>query len=127
MQVSDILANDLSKIIHKSRLNTLTLLVESLFHAKFFSLTGLARSLVTNVQERSAIRRVDRFLGNEHIQKEKFSIYKLISKKIIRNSARPIIIVDWTLIPNQSYYVIRAAMVTSGRALTLYEEVHLLL
>jgi hypothetical protein len=124
MQVSAILTKYLSKIMHKSRLNTLIVLVESLFHAKFFSLTGLGRALITDAQERSAIRRVDRFIGNKLIQRERLSIYSAICQLIVGPSLNPIIIVDWSTIPNQSCHLLRAALVTTGRALTLYEEVH---
>jgi hypothetical protein len=110
--------------MRQSRLKTLSVLVESLFHAKFFSLTGLGRALITDAQERSAIRRVDRFLGNKALQKERLPIYAGICRLIVGASLRPLIIVDWSTIPNQSHNVLRAALVTSGRALTLYEAIH---
>lgn len=124
MQVAAILSKHLSKVMHKTRLITLSLLVESLFHAKFFSLTGLGRALKTETQERSAIRRVDRFIGNKLLQQDRLAIYCVICGLIVGSSQRPIIIVDWSTIPNQKANVLRAAMVTSGRGLTLYEEVH---
>ena len=124
MQVAAILSKHLSKVMHKTRLITLSLLVESLFHAKFFSLTGLGRALKTETQERSAIRRVDRFMGNKRVQQDRLAIYRVICQLIVGSSQRPIIIVDWSTIPNKKDNVLRAALVTSGRALTLYEEVH---
>ena len=124
MQVAAILSKHLSKAMHKTRLITLSLLVESLFHAKFFSLTGLGRALKTETQERSAIRRVDRFMGNKRLQQDRLSIYRVICQLLVGSSQRPIIIVDWSTIPNKKDNVLRAALVTSGRALTLYEEVH---
>lgn len=124
MQVAAILTKHVSKVMHKTRLITLSLLVESLFHAKFFSLTGLGRALKTETQERSAIRRVDRFMGNKRLQQDRLAIYRVICRLIVGSSQRPIIIVDWSTIPNKKDNVLRAALVTSGRALTLYEEVH---
>jgi hypothetical protein len=124
MQVAAILSKHLSKVMHKTRLITLSLLVESLFHAKFFNLTGLGRALKTETQERSAIRRVDRFFGNKRLQQDRLSIYRVICELMVGSSQRPIIIVDWSTIPNKKDNVLRAALVTSGRALTLYEEVH---
>ena len=50
-------------------------LVESIFHTKFFSLTGIGRALITDAQERSAIRRVDRFFANKRLQKDRLAIY----------------------------------------------------
>ncbi|MDP3559794.1 MAG: hypothetical protein Q8R79_05560 [Legionellaceae bacterium] len=75
MQVQAILSKHLSKVMHQKRLATLSLLVGSLFQAKIFNLTGLGRALKTSAQERSSIRRVDRFLGNKHVQKERLAIY----------------------------------------------------
>jgi hypothetical protein len=124
MQVEAILSKYLSEVMHKTRLATLSLLVGSLFQAKFFSLTGLGRALNTSAQERSAIRRVDRFLGNKRLQKERLTLYRTFCNQLIGSSKRPRIIVDWSTIPNQSTHVLRAALVTTGRALTLYEEVH---
>lgn len=124
MQVAAILSKHLSKVMHKTRLITLSLLVESLFHAKFFSLTGLGRALKTETQERSAIRRVDRFFGNKRLQEDRLAIYRVICRLMVGSSQRPIVIVDWSTIPNKKDNVLRAALVTSGRALTLYEEVH---
>ncbi len=110
--------------MHKTRLTTLSLLVGSLFYAKFFSLTGLGRALKTDAQERSAIRRVDRFLGNKRLQKDRLAIYTTICRLIIGAAKKPLIIVDWSQIPNKTDSLLRAALVTSGRALTLYEEIH---
>lgn len=124
MQVKAILSKHLSKVMHQKRLITLSMLVGSLYHAKFFSLTGLGRALKTPAQERSAIRRVDRFLGNKRLQKDRLKIYNIICNLIVGSSKRPLIIVDWSTIPNQTNHVLRAALATSGRALTLYEEVH---
>lgn len=124
MQVSAILSKHLSKVMHKTRLGTLCLMVESLFHAKIFNLTGLGRALKTEAQERSAIRRMDRFLGNKRLQKDRRGVYKIVCKLLIGSIKRPLIIVDWSTIPNKSHNVLRAALVTSGRALTLYEEIH---
>lgn len=124
MQVSEILHKHLSNVMHKTRLTTLSMLVGSLFHAKFFSLTGLGRALKTDAQERSAIRRVDRFLGNKRIQNDRLAIYSSICRLVIGCAKRPLIIVDWSPIPNKTDNVLRAAIVTSGRALTLYEEIH---
>ena len=59
MQATQILHKHLSNVMHKTRLITLSLLVGSLFRAKFFSLTGIGGALKTDAQERSAIRRVD--------------------------------------------------------------------
>lgn len=124
MEVKAILSKHLLKVMHQKRLATLSLLVNTVFDAKFFNLTGLGRALKSSAQERNAIRRVDRFLGNKHLQRERLTVYERFCKLLVGSSTRPRIIVDWSTIPNQSNHVLRAALVTTGRALTLYEEVH---
>ncbi len=54
---------------------------------------------------------------------ERFSIYQAVSLSLIDNNRRPLIIVDWSHVPNTTCYILRAALVAKGRALTLYEEV----
>lgn len=49
------------KVMHQKRLETLVHILKGVFRAKNFSLTELGRSLALPVQERSCIRRVDRF------------------------------------------------------------------
>jgi len=117
-------AQPISNVMHKTRLTTFSMLVGSLFHAKFLSLTGLGRALKADAQERSAIRRVDRFLGNKRLQIDRLKIYSAIFKLVVGCATRPLIIVDWSPIPNKTDNVLRAAIVTSGRAITLYEEIH---
>ena len=101
MQVAAILSKHLSKVMHNTRLKTLSLLVESLFNSKYLSLTSLGRSLKTEAQERSAIRRVDRFMGNKIIQQDRLPIYRVLCKLLVGLSKRPVIIVDWSTIPNK--------------------------
>jgi hypothetical protein len=46
-----------------------------------------------------------------------------MSLLLIGSNKRPLIIVDWSHVPNTTCYILRAALVAKGRALTLYEEV----
>jgi len=110
--------------MHKKRLDTLTLLVIAGLKNKTISLTELGRSIKLSIQERSGIRRADRFLGNKNLYEEREAIQEVIIKKVINNKAFPDIIVDWSNIPNTTHNALRAALVAEGRAITLYEEVH---
>ena len=114
----------LSSVMHKKRLATLILLVTAVLKNKRLSLTELGRSMELLIQERSGIRRVDRFLGNKKLHKERKAIYKDLIKNMIGTNTRPNIIVDWSPIPNTTHHMLRAALAAKGRALTLYEEVH---
>lgn len=114
----------LHSVIHKSRLKLLICMVEGLIASKKMTLSGLGRTLKRPIQERSAIRTVDRFLGNIFFQEKSSIIYKSIILLTVREKVSPHIIIDWSKIPNAQENVLRAALVGKGRAITLYEEVH---
>ena len=124
MHVNEFLHKLLSSVMHQKRLATLSLLVGSALMNKKLSVTHLGRGIEGKMQERSGIRRSDRFIGNHHLHQEKKGIYAQIIQRLIGNKEQPKIIVDWSPIPNTKLYVLRAALVAVGRALTLYEEVH---
>lgn len=114
----------LLSVMHKKRLESLILLVTTLLLCKKLSLTGLGRGIELAIQQRSGIRRADRFLGNKKLKRELLGIYSCHARNLIGNIGKPKIIADWTHIPNTDLYALRAALVTKGRALTIYEEVH---
>lgn len=123
MHAHQFLHKMLSPVMHLKRLNTLELLITGLMNDKKLSVTQLGRSLDTKAQEKNNIKRSDRFLGNRLVWQERFSIYKEISLSLIGTNNRPLIIVDWSHVPNTTCYILRAAFAAKGRALTLYEEV----
>lgn len=124
MRATEFLHEILSPVIHQKRLNTLTDLVGGLLLNKKLSVTELGRSIKTEASERSAIRRSDRFIGNTNIHSELPAIFETQARMLIGNKRKPIIIVDWSQIPNTGLNVLRAALACKGRSLTLYEEVH---
>ena len=124
MHVKGFLHRLLSSVIHKKRLNTLTLIVMTVLIIKKLSLTELGRGLPLSIQEKSGIRRADRFLGNKNLYKERLNIYKTIAITVVGERSQPWIIVDWSEAPNTTNHILRAALITDGRAITLYEEVH---
>ena len=123
MHARQFLHKMLSPVMHLKRLETLELLITGLMNDKKLSVTQLGRSLDNDSQEKNNIKRSDRFLSNPHVWSERFSIYQAISLSLINNNRRPLIIVDWSHVPNTTCYILRAALVAKGRALTLYEEV----
>jgi hypothetical protein len=123
MYAKQFLHEKLSGVMHLKRLATLESLLTGLLKDKKLSVTQLGRSLESSAQEKNNIKRSDRFISNHHVWKERFSIYREISLSLVGNNRRPLIIVDWSHVPNTTCYILRAAFVGSGRALTLYEEV----
>jgi hypothetical protein len=124
MHVSTFLHKILGAVIHKSRINLLSSVVFALIKTKQLKLTTLGRALELPIQDRSGIRKLDRLLGNLFFQQKNIIIYEAMSRMIVGNKLRPIIIVDWTKLPNINEYGLRASLSGEGRAITLYEEVH---
>lgn len=124
MHVEQFLHNILSAVMHLKRLTTLKALVITVLLNKKLSVTGLGRTMGGKALERSNIRRSDRFIGNLKLYEERDGIYTVIARLVVGDKKRPWIIVDWSQVPNTNNYVLRAALVATGRALTIYEEVH---
>jgi hypothetical protein len=131
MHVSNIVTQLLSDTIHKTRVQSLIPILTAIITSKQLRLTQLGRNLNTGNQERSDIRRIDRILANTYYQKQSIDIYKAITQHVVANQGRPIILVDWTGLPNSKLVTdggqqsaIRASLIAEGRSITLYEEVH---
>jgi hypothetical protein len=131
MHVEQILTQLLNEVTHKTRVKSLIPVIKAVIESKELRLTELGRHLNTPGQERAAIRRVDRLLANKHYQDNFIEIYKAITSCAAGNQGRPIILVDWSGIPNSRYTanggeqsLLRAALLAEGRSITLYQEVH---
>jgi hypothetical protein len=71
------------------------------------------------------IKRMDRLLGNPHLQSEQSLIYAAVMRQVLGPQTRPVIVVDWSdLTTDRRWQLLRASLPVGGRALTLYEEVH---
>lgn len=123
MHIEVFLHTLLSPVMHLKRLSTLMALVSGLLQDKKLSVTELGRSLISAAKEKNNIKRSDRFLNNKHLWKERFSIYAMIAIHLVSVTPKPLLIVDWSHIPNTTCYLLRAAVVAGGRALVVYEEV----
>jgi hypothetical protein len=131
MHVARILTQLLSNVIHKTRIQSLIPVITAIITSKQLRLTQLGRSLNTLGKERSAIRRVDRLLANTYYQEQSIDVYKAITHAVVGNQGRPIILVDWTGLPNSQHTTkdgehcaLRASLISEGRSITLYEEAH---
>lgn len=131
MQVAKILHQLLDTTIHKTRIKSLLPIIQAIIVSKQLRLTQLGRSLDTSGKERSGIRRVDRLLANCYYQEKAIDMYKATTQTVVGNQGRPIILVDWTGLPNSQnttdngeYCALRASLISEGRSITLYEEAH---
>jgi hypothetical protein len=81
----------------------------------------------SKAKEKHNIKRADRLLSNQSLLSERHRIYEAIIRRFIQPNTRPIILVDWSDMDEyRRHFLLRAALVFDGRALTLYEEVHAL-
>jgi len=89
------------------------------------TLTGLGRRLFSSAKIKHKIKKVDRLLGNKHLQNKRVEIYRQLSRRLIGKRKTPNIIVDWSdLSADGSFHLLRASLPVGGRALPLYDEVH---
>jgi hypothetical protein len=123
MHIKRFLHKLLSSTIHEKRLTTLHLLITALISEKKLSLTQLGRALKSKAREKNNIKRCDRFLGNKKLHGERISIYRHTAQWLIGTNTRPLLLVDWSHVPNTTHYLLRASLVAKGRALSIYEEV----
>ena len=131
MHVKDIVYKLLSDVIHKTRLQSLIPILHAIINFKQLRVTQLGRVLETTGKERAGIRRIDRLLANVYYQTRTLDFYKAITQHVVGNQGRPIVLVDWTGIPNSKrtakegeHCALRASLIAEGRSITLYEEVH---
>ncbi|WP_160149896.1 IS4 family transposase [Legionella beliardensis] len=130
MHVSKIVHQLLKATIHKTRITTLSILVEGVIDCKALKLTLLGRHIKIKGKECSGINRVDRFLGNPFYQTQSIAIYRAISHHAMSGLLTPLLIVDWSSIPGShltragEHCLLRASLAAQGRSITVYEEVH---
>lgn len=131
MHVETYLHNLLNPSIHKSRIHSLVPVITAIIMTKQLKLSQLGRGLNTPGKERAGIRRVDRLLANTFYQNENVAVYKQITQCVVGAKIRPLILVDWSSLPNSQrtsedgeHCVLRATLAAEGRSITLYDEVH---
>lgn len=111
--------------INKKRLDSLFICVDSILSGGNLAVASIGRNIKTNTNEKHAIKRADRLVGNKKLHAEIGSIYNALSSKLIGNTKKPIILIDWSIIgSDRKQNILRATIPLEGRGFTLYEEVH---
>jgi Transposase DDE domain len=128
MSAIEFLHITLSKAVpamHAKRVVVLCEAVKSTLVGARVCITELGRHLVSGAHIKHNIKRMDRLIGNAHMASERESVYGVIASLLLKNIARPIILIDWSeLCPDQAQHVLRASLPVGGRALTLFEQVY---
>ena len=128
MSIIDLLHNLLKEKlpgIHATRLQALMAAVQAGLKGASVSITQLGRSLSGPAYIKHKIKRMDRLAGNYHLNTERMEIYGAMTQWLLQSLPMPLILIDWSpLTTDQHPQLLRAALPTGGRSVTLYEEIH---
>ncbi|WP_286269174.1 IS4 family transposase [Thalassotalea hakodatensis] len=108
---------------NQARMKTLKACSEALIASDRLTLTSLGRYLAGRANIKHKIKRVDRFLNNEHLFNQQVEIYASLAKPIISNLPYLAIAVDWSGCCRSDYHLLRASLLVDGRSLVLYNMV----
>lgn len=110
---------------HAKRMEAVLSMVNALLRGRSLTVTGLGRSLRTEIAPKHQIKKADRLIGNGYLHAERQTFYRALIAATVGNKKRPVILVDWSDVSDdRAHQKLRASMAVEGRALTLYEEVH---
>jgi hypothetical protein len=111
--------------VHAARASAVVTVVEALVLGAKLALTHLGRNLRSAAFAKHSIKRVDRLLGNTHLQQERVAIYRAVAHWLLAATPRPIVLIDWADCgPGHQWLMLRAAVPLGGRAVPIYDEVH---
>ncbi len=111
--------------IHATRVRVLLTAVETATHHQRLTLTELGRGLRSPTLVKHNIKRMDRLLGNSRLGTERLTIFQAVAHWLFADLSQPTVLVDWSdLTADRAWPVLRASLPVSGRAVTIYEEVH---
>ncbi|MBE0436853.1 MAG: hypothetical protein IBX56_13730 [Methylomicrobium sp.] len=111
--------------LHRTRLKALMATVEAGLKGVAVSLTSLGRALSGPAYLKHKIKRIDRLLGNSNLKSERQKLYGIMTQWSLQSLPLPLIIIDWSpLTADRCQQLLRAALLTGGRTIILYEEIH---
>lgn len=112
-------------LMHKTRRQSLEAAIEGALIGRRLTVTDIGRSIPSQTSHKHNIKRADRLLSNPHVHRESMEVYRALCQLLIGPQTRPVILIDWSDMDEyKQHFVLRAALVARGRAVTLYEEVH---
>lgn len=111
--------------VHRARSTAVVKAVAGLLHSEKLTLTHVGRGVRGAAFEKHNIKCIDRLLGNRHLARERLGVYRAMAHWLLGSTERPQIIVDWSDCESgHAHLMLKAAVPVSGRALSIYEEVH---
>ena len=108
--------------IHATRLTALMAAVEAGLKGASVSITELGRMLSGPACIKHKIKRMDRLAGNRHLNTERMAVYGAMTQWLLQSLPMPLILIDWSpLTADQRQQLLRVALPTGGRSVTLYD------
>ena len=112
-------------LMHATRWQVLRDVAVSAVAGRALTLTALALGTLHATSVRHRVKRVDRLLGNRHLERERIEAYRALAHEWLSGLPQLLIVVDWSsLSADLEWHWLRASVVVDGRSITLYEEVH---
>lgn len=89
------------------------------------SLTAMGRASVRVITAKAAIKRIDRLLGTNLLHRKRLLVYRALAQTVLRERRQPVLVLDWTAVsPGGHWYALRAAQISQGRTLTVFDAVY---
>jgi len=114
-------------LIHAARRELLCAAVCAVMGGHLLSLSRLARGLMGQSNQRAALKRVDRLMGNQRIAQEARDVGAALLRTLCRGAQPLVIAVDWSEVAPDGVFVELRAVATCpgmGRGLTIYQQVY---
>ena len=114
-------------LIHAARRQLLCAAVCAVMGGHLLSLSRLARALMGQSNQKAALKRVDRLMGNQRIAQEARIVGAALLRTLCRSAQPLVIAVDWSEVAPDGVFVELRAVATCtgmGRGLTIYQQVY---
>lgn len=105
--------------LHLYRQNSLIEATSAVINVSSLTLTSIGRHLTGTASVKNKIKRVDRLLGNPHLQNEVSHIFQRITQKMTLGMSRAVILIDWSAYHASRFQLLRASLACDGRSLPL--------
>jgi len=128
MHVARILTRTFRRLhvpMHAARCQSLCDAATTAARYQQLSLTALGRASERAITPKAAIKRIDRLLGNNLLHRERLLVYRALAQTVLREHRQPVLVLDWTAVsPGGHWYALRAAQISQGRTLTVFDAVY---
>jgi hypothetical protein len=118
------IARPVSEYVDVRNLRNVLLAAQALVSGRRLVLMELARHWPGAERVLGPLKRLDRLLGNAGVHRVRERFYQVAAAWLLR-CEQPVLVVDWSDLKRDGRWaLLRAGVVTRGRTMTVYEEVH---